>query len=160
MMMTVMRRLMRHCSYDRIGARTPGRQPAAAERLKQAQHGLQACKPHNAQIIFGQEQSLLGLQHGDKVDGAFAQPRFGELECAGARSTTDALQALALGVVGDGDQRLSTSPKAGEDGSGDRSSSSSNCCPLREFQLSFQPEAVEYRLRHVGGDLIEARSAA
>ena len=97
-------------------------------------------------MVFGREQGLLRLQHGDEVDRAFAQPGFGQAEGFARAVDDELLQALALGPVGDGDERDLHVAEAGEDRLA-IDLQQLELPALRQFQLPLQPEAVEQRLR-------------
>src|SRR5262245_56425859 len=58
------------------------RQPTAAERLVECEHGLQTRQPCGHAIILGGEQRLLRDQYRHEVHGALAQPGLGDLEGA------------------------------------------------------------------------------
>ncbi len=68
----------------------------------------------------------------------------------------DALQTLAFGAVGDGDQRLLHVTEAGDDGLA-IIFQQFDLAALRLFEQALEPEAVEHGLRQIGGDVIENR---
>src|SRR6516164_903406 len=89
--------------HDRIGCHA-GRQPAASERLKQAQYRLKPVETIDVENVLVREPGLLGLQQGDEIDGSLAQSRFGELERPLRGRHREALQALRLSGIGNCDE--------------------------------------------------------
>jgi hypothetical protein len=57
-----------------------GGRPAATQCLEQAYNGLQPGESHLRQRILRLKQSLLGGQHRDEIDRAFAQPLLGKFK--------------------------------------------------------------------------------
>src|SRR5262249_14363239 len=132
------------------------RQPAAAEGLEQAQYRLQTREPRLRSIVLGTEQRLLQLEHGGQVNGALAQADLGDGEGALGGVERLHLQTLELAGVGHCNERLLDIGKGGDNDSA-IAAEQLELAALRRLELALEPEAVEYRLRQVGCDLVENR---
>jgi len=56
----------------RRGRHGPRPAPAAAERLVEADRGLETVEPHLGQLILGGEERALGVEHGELIVGSRA----------------------------------------------------------------------------------------